>query len=72
MSRRSRPGAKNIYAYYLGEELLVTGTVEEVAEVVGVKPVSILGYSYDAYKKKNKKSKFSVVRLGKVSELDEI
>lgn len=40
------------YAVYKGDELLAIGTKEECAEQLGVKPETILFYSYQSYQRR--------------------
>lgn len=45
------------YAIYKGEELLMIGTIEEIAKARGVKPASIRFYTFPAYQKRIAKRK---------------
>lgn len=56
-----------IYAIYQGDELVMSGTSEECAEVLGIKVRSLI---HKAWKTKAKlyNSKFDVVRIGDVKD----
>lgn len=68
MSRKTR--AKIIYAYHQDEEFIMTGTKEEIAEVLNVKPDSVLFYSYPVYKQRHGERGIVITRLGKEDEIE--
>lgn len=43
-----------IYALYHGDDLILIGTLNELAERINVKPRTIFFYSTEAYKKRRK------------------
>lgn len=47
---------ENIYALYKGENLLITGTIKEIAENQKIKVKSLYFYQSPAYLKRNQKS----------------
>lgn len=53
------------YAVYRGEQMLAVGTLEDCAEVLGVKPKTVLYYATPTYQKrtKNKDKCLVTIRL---------
>lgn len=44
---------KNEYALYHGEELLIIGTIDDIAEYLGIKRKSVIFYSSPTHKRRN-------------------
>lgn len=49
---------KKEYALYKGEELLIIGTIKEIAKNLGVTEKTVLYYQTPAHLKRNSKSRF--------------
>ncbi|NDL68504.1 hypothetical protein [Anaerotalea alkaliphila] len=58
------------FALYKGEEMLGIGTIDELAEMQGVKPETIRFYLYPAYQRRvrNAKNRMVLVRLDQEDE----
>lgn len=60
------------YALYKGEELLMIGTIEEIAKARGVKVESIKYYLYPAYQRRiSKRKSKNYLTLTKLEDDDE-
>lgn len=42
------------YALYKGDNLLAFGTIKEIAQKLGIKPLSVRHYAFNSYKKRIK------------------
>lgn len=51
------------YALYKGDELLVVGTINELAEELGVKPRTVRYYGYPGYKRRTSEKARRLVKL---------
>jgi hypothetical protein len=67
-----------IYAVYKGDQHLATGTVNECAEILGIKPETVYWYSFRCHEKRRKSNNFRVAyklddgaRTGNKGELNE-
>lgn len=49
---------KKEYALYKGEELLIIGTIKEIAKYLGVTEKTVFFYQTPSYLKRNSKSRF--------------
>lgn len=51
---RGRPKLNREYALYKGEDIITMGTLDEIADELGVKRESVAYYRYPIYKKRTK------------------
>lgn len=49
---KRKPRTSKDYALYRGDDLLMVGTVEEIARYLGIKPKSVYFLSYPSYHKR--------------------
>lgn len=59
-----KKGRKKVYAYYKGDQFLMSGTAEEIATYDGVKPNSI--HSHINYTKRERKKKYYIYTLEEI------
>jgi hypothetical protein len=62
--RRKNNTSKNIYRLTIGRDIVIEGTIEELAYRMDMKPTSILQTSMPAYQKARKKQRFKLEVIG--------
>ncbi len=59
----------DVYALYKGDDLIVSGTLSQISETLGIKTSSLKAYSYASYKNKVPPSRRrELVWIGKVAD----
>lgn len=54
------------YALYKGDELLGVGTIDELAEELGIKPKTVRHYGYPGYKRRTSEKARRLVKLDEI------